>query len=1221
MYNTSTAYKEEIKKPSRSFECKVTIGDRIFYNDDIVDIITDGNIQPQEGFSIGNTVSQALDLTLLNKGDTIYSTNQIKLEIGLNIGSNTEYILMGYYNIDDVEKTDYTIKFTAFDNMIKFETAYFSSLGDSPTLQQVVNELATKTGVQFIGSLPSYTVKKLEGFTCREILSYAASLCGGNAVITRDGKFTIVYPKDINYSITADNYIDYKREEVKYKIGKVTCEIKEKETISKGSLGTDSMELLFENPWINETILTDIFNRLNGFEYLGYNMKWQGDLSLDVGDIITCTDVKGVVRKLPILSQKLTYTGGLTSEIGAKGESKNKNTFSSSGSMGNKVDRMVTEVALINKAFIDYAHINDADIVNLKAQTAKIQVIEAEAASINNLLAGNLTAKNMQTGFITAESGLIANSAISSAQIISLDVSKINAGNISTNKFVVTSDSGNLKIEGNTLKVWDTAGKERVSLGLNGTDYNLLVRGADGVTTLFGSTGITNAGITNGAVDDSKVAANANINGSKIEKETLVAQINGATTTLKASKIKLDTEAQTLDLAFTSLKSTVTTQGNTISSQGTAISTVQGQISSKIWQQDITTAINPVSGKVTTLESNYSTINQQVSGITTDVNSLKTTTTNLSTTVNSQSSQISQLSGEISAKVSESQLTEAIKGMQGSNLLLDSGTKVTNSNYLIKKYIMTENMIEGESYTLRIKGTLGAGKTNFGAWLDGGSIGLGTLTNEGNGYHTVKFKGKKGTLNPSEIHVYVVPSSVVVSSTIECIKLEKGSKPTDWTVAPEDIETRVAGAEVKLQPGNLTSTVFSNVSSTQTVTVEEKCTSSSVEYNLRLQPSYENTAKDQIVSLEDQGAYAQLTFTGTAVEVWTSKTNDSCICEIFLDGVSKGKIDLYSSPFVSKAKIYSISGLSNSSHTIKVVNTGTKSASSVGYWLNFHKFLYTTTNKVLTSDSMGSILQQLPDSIMAGFNKINATKIHITPNDVSFHRTAFWIWDETDKIFTVAKDGYGNYGLEVGSKTMLKDSYVDFNCGRGNDFDARIIASGGQWGTNGRAGLIFYGSRLYLNNFGSGSPADNSYILTAPNMNRLNFVYSGSTGYMELAVIDGGAWGLTAWQSDVRLKNSIADTEINALEKVMAIKHRQFNFNRNNSHVDIGYIAQELQQIHPALVFGVKQEDGSELLNPQTSVIIPLISKAVQELKEEKDREILELRQEIELLKELIKAR
>ena len=192
--------------------------------------------------------------------------------------------------------------------MIKFEYVFFTDLGETLTLQQVVSELTRITGVEFTGTLPGYTVKNLEGYTCREVLGYVASICGGNAHITRDGKFTITTPIEANYSITTDNYFigDYKREETKYKIGKVSCKTGE-EVLSKGDLGVNSMELQFENPWVNDSILTEIYNKLVGFEYLGYTMKWQGDLSLDLGDIVTITDKKDEVRKHPILSQKFTY--------------------------------------------------------------------------------------------------------------------------------------------------------------------------------------------------------------------------------------------------------------------------------------------------------------------------------------------------------------------------------------------------------------------------------------------------------------------------------------------------------------------------------------------------------------------------------------------------------------------------------------------------------------------------------------------------------------------------------------------------------------------------------------------------------------------------------------------------------------------------------------------------------------------------------------------------
>lgn len=554
MYTTSTAYKTEIQKRSRTFECRVTIGDRVFTNNEVQSIDLNGGIQ--DVFSIGNTPSMCLELVLRNTTDTIFTTNSVKVEIGLKIVSTIEYIPLGIFNIEDIKKDDYTTKFTCYDNMTKFEIAYFSSLGDKPTLQQVVNELASKTGVQFTGSLPSYTVKKLEGFTCREVLGYVASLCGGNALITRDGKFTIVYPTDISRDV-GEGVFDLQRDEVKYKVGKITCQVKEQETISKGSLGTDSMELSFENPWVTETILTDIYNRLNGFNYLGYTMKWQGDLSLDIGDIITYTDAKKVTRKLPILYRKLSYDGGLDSELSAKGETKNKNSFNSSGSMSNKLNRVVTEVAIVNKAFIDYANINDANIKNLQVETAKIHNLEVETANINNILAGNIGSGSVQTIHLTGKNVVIDNAVIKSAMIDSLDLSKLNAGAISTNKFRITSDNGGIEIVGATQQFKDENNKVRIQMGQDTQgNFNFILRGADGTTTLIDHTGIKEKAIADDLIKSNMVAADA-IGEKQINYSSLITGLNkdDNTSLIKASKVAIDLTGQSLEVAFSSLKS------------------------------------------------------------------------------------------------------------------------------------------------------------------------------------------------------------------------------------------------------------------------------------------------------------------------------------------------------------------------------------------------------------------------------------------------------------------------------------------------------------------------------------------------------------------------------------------------------------------------------------------------------------------------------------------
>ena len=645
MQTTSTEYKTKIKEASRQFQCKITIGDRIFTNEDIVDVKIDGNIQPQDGFMIGSTSSTTLDLTLLNKGDTIYSTNQIKVEIGLNIGSTIEYILMGYYNIDDIVKTDYTIKFTAFDNMIKFETPYFSDLGENATLQQIVNELASKTGVQFTGSLPSYTVKKLEGFTCREVLGYVASLCGGNALINREGKFTIVVPKDINYSIDTSNYFDYKREEVTYKIGKISCTPRENELV-KGSLGVDSMELQFENPWVTESILNDIYNKLNGFKYLGYSMKWQGDISLDLGDIVTIIDKKGVVRKHPILSQKFNYTGGLTVEMGAKGESKNKNSFNSSGSNSNKVNRMVTELLIVNEALINKANISDlkatnaeiatlkaqdaeiqnaligkatieqlnavnaniknlvaedakinnalinkADITQLNAVSAKINVLEADSANLKNVLAGNITADNIQTEFLQTLKGWMLEGSIGNAQISDLNANKVRSGTLDTSLVTVAGPGGRLQISGNKLQVFDSkSGKlyERIMLGIdNNNNSSLVLRGADGNTVLITQDGLTKAGFTDGY----NKLDNNSLDSSKLDINSVVRRINGSTEKIESTVVNVGNK--TLNVLLQEQTNTITEHGKSLSTQEARITANENSIKLKVdtqtYSQDKTT--------------------------------------------------------------------------------------------------------------------------------------------------------------------------------------------------------------------------------------------------------------------------------------------------------------------------------------------------------------------------------------------------------------------------------------------------------------------------------------------------------------------------------------------------------------------------------------------------------------------------------------------------------
>ena len=138
----------------------------------------------------------------------------------------------------------------------------------------------------------------------------------------------------------------------------------------------------------------------------------------------------------------------------------------------------------------------------------------------------------------------------------------------------------------------------------------------------------------------------------------------------------------------------------------------------------------------------------------------------------------------------------------GRNLLRNSGQKVTNNNYNIAAYYLTEDLKEGDIVTLTIKGNLGFGKTAFAPYNSGGQVELGVLEYKGNGIYQNTFvwrtKNQYSVADNKTLFIWTYSSNVTIDSTIEWIKLERGNKATDWSPAPEDIENKVADIQTDL---------------------------------------------------------------------------------------------------------------------------------------------------------------------------------------------------------------------------------------------------------------------------------------------------------------------------------------------------------------------------------------------------------------------------------------
>ncbi|MHC9344794.1 hypothetical protein ACY0IY_16785, partial [Clostridium perfringens] len=201
----------------------------------------------------------------------------------------------------------------------------------------------------------------------------------------------------------------------------------------------------------------------------------------------------------------------------------------------------ITELNAIH-AIIQQIKAGKADITDLNAAVAKVGILENKTAVLENALAGNLTADNFKTNAITAGSAVIADGAIGSSQISSLSVNKLEAGDITTSKHRIVSADGTIEIVGNQILI-NRNNVNRVILGEyrkqdNTTECGLLIRGKDGKTIMLDSDGVHNAGITNGAIDNNKVADNANISGNKLDINSIIREVNNNDTeTIKGTKV------------------------------------------------------------------------------------------------------------------------------------------------------------------------------------------------------------------------------------------------------------------------------------------------------------------------------------------------------------------------------------------------------------------------------------------------------------------------------------------------------------------------------------------------------------------------------------------------------------------------------------------------------------------------------------------------------------
>lgn len=207
----------------------------------------------------------------------------------------------------------------------------------------------------------------------------------------------------------------------------------------------------------------------------------------------------------------------------------------------------------------------EADIVQLRttdlsAVNGRIDVLDSNYANIRNLLSGAAGIGDLQNIHLTSDNAVIDTALIREAVMQSVSIADLLAGTISTNKFLIASDDGGIRIQGATQQWSDTDGTVRMQAGRDANgDFTFSLFDKTGKGILIDATGVKPDAIADGLIVNKMVADNAGIAGSKLDISSVVSAINDSSQSIKSSRIWFDEEKQTLNQLYAQINKNITT--------------------------------------------------------------------------------------------------------------------------------------------------------------------------------------------------------------------------------------------------------------------------------------------------------------------------------------------------------------------------------------------------------------------------------------------------------------------------------------------------------------------------------------------------------------------------------------------------------------------------------------------------------------------------------------
>ena len=309
----------------------------IIEGDAISDIMFAGGANASaEHVSIGSTVAATAELTLDKQSVPARLEGQkLKIELGITFKDGTEWLKMGTYRVTDPKQDDDTVTVVCMDEMAATLDVEYKALAGFDFISEngvsgkaFMLALCERRGISVeLDDLEDVTLRDFDpvGCTERQIVGWFAAMYGRFAAFDREGVLQFRWYEPTDVKVSGDDYYESGMEIAEFNFVpewlKCYNETME-ETITLGN--SDAKQgIYFACPWMSAERLETIFENVEKFLFRPVReLTFFGDPRLEAGDIITMTDCGGNSYRVPAMSIRHVFDGGINTSVSAQGQGK-----------------------------------------------------------------------------------------------------------------------------------------------------------------------------------------------------------------------------------------------------------------------------------------------------------------------------------------------------------------------------------------------------------------------------------------------------------------------------------------------------------------------------------------------------------------------------------------------------------------------------------------------------------------------------------------------------------------------------------------------------------------------------------------------------------------------------------------------------------------------------------------------------------------------------------